>query len=512
MINENLQSALELLDYQLTTVINSRDEEHELSLEDQAAALFSVFHVAGFLDQASLAQAVHCLAVDRPFAQPPSVVFQDLCYAVALATDEGNFNSQVFLENFCNQDYLSVTDCVEIISFLQQTAFDRKFGEERDQLEAKPWMETHWQDFFAWSETLGLVAQQTSEAHCDAIAIMGAASFRLSERIQTFIDLADERKNAAEVYLLTSSRREVSLGLDEEHIIRATADFFEIDFLEPPFIDKPVSPNSKTTRQYPNTNEPITEKMMAEYLIWTLTGKDIRNNMQVSDAAVPEDHWRGNTASSAEDFANKFHQKFAHSSEIDGLTVMVIAEQPFTARMARQVQRELNKQFDASPIAINVIGEGKSLPSQVALSEMEINDVVAIAKRVHSSMAANMAERYNDCRQKLTNPRDPNSFMFSKRKQHVADTIERRCEEIRERIDLAGSGGSSGDTLSPEERSQQLEVVKTLVSEEPDSWDIPTLVEHMQSLRLDEELITLVVAIQQPVPPEVSVSAIYARP
>ncbi len=98
---------------------------------------------------------------------------------------------------------------------------------------------------------------------------------------------------------------------------------------------------------------------------------------------------------------------------------MIIAEQPYAGRMARQVQRAFNAEIHAQDLgkvikSFVVEGVGSGIPRE-DLSNIEV------LKRVNSELGSLMAERFYDARLRLSQGdlkvplRDPKILMFMDR-------------------------------------------------------------------------------------------------
>src|SRR5689334_21109023 len=125
-MNQNLAIALNLLDIKTKT---------------QAQAFFNYLHLAGYLSDELINKAIDYLASSKPFALDKEKVKADLRSACQ--------QTDTILDNFGKEDYFATDDIIDLITFLSQTAFDRKYGEERDKLKTKPWLEEHTEKFVA---------------------------------------------------------------------------------------------------------------------------------------------------------------------------------------------------------------------------------------------------------------------------------------------------------------------------------------------------------------------------
>jgi hypothetical protein len=405
-INPKLAEALNYLGFKEILLRNDKGEiTEQVSAKEHIKALFTYLNMAGYLTESLIKKAVEYLAIVKPFSSETEKVISDLYQACESSHQNGKFNADYFIANFAKEEYFAADDIIDLIVFLQQTAFDRRFGEERDRLQTKPWIEEH-KDEFKIAVKLGVVTPLPPlKAQYPAVGIMGAASTRVKTRLEYFRDL---KIDAGHVWAL-SGNRELSKGLDEEKIMEKTADF----------VGKPVKYIKKVSgvdsREF---LDGITETMMVNYLIREICPE---KKMGIVDSAVESGHWRATSAQSAADIAPLFIDKIQSGTiknTDDGqYHFLIIAEQPYPGRMARQVQREFNKVIQKrgleGKISVTVQGCGPGL------SEKDLANTQVLT-RLNSELGALMAERFNDARHTLQQKaglelRDQNIIMFSKR-------------------------------------------------------------------------------------------------
>ncbi|MCD6039106.1 MAG: hypothetical protein K0S27_506 [Gammaproteobacteria bacterium] len=410
-LNPNLAAALNLLEIKENHLRDEKGEEvNVVSPIEHAKALFSYFHMAGYLNEDLLKKAVQYLSASKAFACDDDTVFSDLKEACDKATSNGRFDVDVFMVNFAQQKYFTPADAVDLIVFLQQTAFDRQHGQERDRLQGRPWMEEHSLEFQDIATKLGVVTplpplkREYSEG-----CIMGAASKRVRERLIYFQNL---EINCNLIWAL-SGARELSKGLDEEVMMEAVA----------AYLGKPLKYVKKRvgdSGEYREFLEGITETMMVNYFIQTLCPA---KKIGILDSGVEAGHWRATAAQSAADIASMRVKDFIRALQSGEVAagyqhdVLIIAEQPYTRRMTMQIQREFNKAIKDAGLEekVRVIVEG----SGQGISEQDLLSTPVLA-RLNSELAALMAERFNRARSVLQQQahlelRDPSILMFNKR-------------------------------------------------------------------------------------------------
>lgn len=411
-INPNLAQALNLLDIREFYLHNNQDEESKeekttlVSRIEHAQALFSYLNMVGYLNEDLLKKAIDYLAASKPFKVENEIVFADLKNVCKDSNRDGKFNAAFFISNFAKQDYFAVDDIIDLIVFLQQTAFDRHDGVERDRLQVKSLTEEQQLAFVDHAKKLGVITPLPPlKNHYSGTGIMGAASFRVKKRLEYFCAL----NLKSELVLALSGDRELSKGLDEEPVMKEVADS----------LGKPVHYLKKKvgvdTREF---LDGITETMMVNYLIETICAN---KNIEIVDSAVELGHWRATTAQGAADVAciliRKIENQEIKNREDGRYSFSIIAEQPYPGRMAKQVQRAINKKIKELGLEekffIEVEGCGPGIPKQ----DLSNNQVLT---RVNSELGALMAERFNDARHILQQQpgldlRDPSILLFSKR-------------------------------------------------------------------------------------------------
>ena len=396
-MNTRLASALNLLQIGPVTLSNGT----KISAKEHAQALFTYLHMGNYLSKAALTKAVIYLAAAQPFAYDSEIVLSDLMGAVSAATAKGKFDTDVFITEFAKPSYLTVNDIIDILTFLQQTAFDRQFGVERDALPPKHWIKENSPQFYQLAAKLDVIAQHLPEAkHQHAVAIMGGASSRVMKRVDFFSNLAC----SYDFVCALSGNRELSKGLDDETIMQNVA-----ESLGKPvnYVEKKVGAATRVCL------DGVTETMMVNYMI----NKDRATKISIVDSAAQSQHWRATTSQSGVDVAKLLLTKIKNNeieNTSDGIyRVAIIAEQPYPGRMVKEVLREFDKEIKRQELngKITVVVEGCGpglLEQDTGYDEL---------LRVDSELGALMAQRFYDARlaQSGCEFRDENIIMFSKR-------------------------------------------------------------------------------------------------
>ena len=421
-MNRNLAGALSLLGIN-ELVITETGALKRLSPLEHANALFEYFELAGFLSDASLEKAVDYLSADQAFQVEATAVLEQLKGACRAARSAGDFNTKLFFTEFAKEPFFRTEDVIDLIVFLQQTAFDRQFGVERDRLTAKPWMLEHATKFFHLATHLGLTSEHRPQ-HKDyqGIGIMGAASFRVRARLEYFNHLGIA---CNELWAL-SGKRELSKGLDEEEVMLELASTLGIPAN---FIEKPAGTDTRVFL------DGITETQMVNFFIAKLCPE---KRIAILDSAIAEGHWRATTSQNATDIASIIIKRLM-TGEIempkDGIfRFMIIAEQPHTDRMARDVQRAFNT--EAAKQGCKICVEIEGCGSGINLEDASNQKILA---NLNSSLGSLMSERFRDARLHLTTrpsmkPRDPKILLFMERDRYFAELKADQASTIQRRL------------------------------------------------------------------------------
>jgi hypothetical protein len=367
-MNRNLQQALTLL---------------SLDNEDTAQRFLNYLHFADYLSPELIEKAARYLHTEKEFEQFENQSAEDI--SDKLKADCANFtNLETFLADF------SPRDIVDLLVFLQQTAFDRNFGQERNELASKPWMddEEKRDQFIDLQNCVGLVAEQKpTHEHYHAVGIMGASCPRVTTRINYFNQHVADSIAFKQVFAITGTR-ELKEGLDGQAII------------------------TTLNEQGLKANE----TQMVEYLIKSLCPD---NTMGIIDSSPGEWHWRADTAQNAKDFAYTMIKDVQPGTTYP---ILLVVEQPYGPRMVMQVQRALNEAAQKYNEQHNEQhGEPIHFTVEFAGNGIDVRNVTSdTVKQSNSDFAAWLGECYKDARSLQLGQalRDPNSLMYSSRDQH----------------------------------------------------------------------------------------------
>ncbi len=260
-------------------------------------------------------------------------------------------------------------------------------------------MEEKEKEFMLYADELGIVKRRDPSCkHYAFICLAGAASRRVVQRIENY-KTYDVTKDS--LWAL-SGARELSLGLDEEIVMKEVADYWKFPF------EIVAKGTGQSSRQYLNG---VTEAMMVKYLLQKHCSE---NNFQIVNSDVQAGHWRTTNAQNAKDIAIVVIDGIVDGqltkSEDGFYRGMVVAEQPYSHRFERQIQREIDKEIERRALNISVKVEG------CGGGISEINKEVLM--RMNSELGASMAERCIDARTSLSEKtilRSMDILLFQKR-------------------------------------------------------------------------------------------------
>lgn len=405
---DRLSEAFALLGLTENRLRNSEGELTRIvSQPEHLNALFSYFYIAGYLDDSLLQKAVTYLSTSKPFQRDEGQLITDLKSARDSAMINEKFDAGRFIKKLSEIDYLMVDDYIDLITFLQQTAFDRQFGVERDRLQAKPWMELYSSEFKEILINLGVATPlPPAKKQYLALCVMGASMPRVKQRLDYFKTLS----LTSSLVLALSGMRELSKGLDvDQEVMEAVARDAGLPVL---YVEKTIGAD---TRLYLNG---VTETMMVNYLIQRTCAD---RGIETIDSVVQAGHWRATTSQNAADVAKLILQKIKLENvafDDANYDILIIAEQPYATRMSIQIQREFNRIIAAEgleeKLSINIEGSGPGVADNQFATAADLS-------RINSELGALMAERYYNARASLEKSnanvvlRESEMIMFSTR-------------------------------------------------------------------------------------------------
>jgi hypothetical protein len=377
-----------------------------LGITDESTAknFLDYLDFSGYLDNKLLLKAVRYIHTERPL-----VGFETADIETIVAQLQNLFYGST-------TEIFSPFDLADLIVFLQQTAFDRQFATERNELTSKPWMNDAKQrnQFLRLQEACALTNEQLpKQMYYHAVGIMGASYPRAIKRIEYF-NTINASLHFEHIFAMTG-KRALSDGLDGKENIQLLAETLGTT---PQYI---LNEYGKTVV------ENIDETDMVESLIKTYCPEH-RTKISVIDSQVSSWHWRADTSQNAKDFASILIQAIQNSETrpLDGIyQILIIVEQPYANRMSKQIQRALDdiaqryNHKNSDDIHFIVEASGKGIPTFTD----EATAIKAVTQS-NSDFAAWLAECYKDFRLSLAleniTQRNADCIMFSSREKYFA--------------------------------------------------------------------------------------------
>jgi hypothetical protein len=329
-------------------------------------------------------------------------------------------------------DNIKVEDIEAWILYVAQNAFNRKIGQERNELSSAQWMKDYEIQYLEYAKTLGMIdAISPTQQEYDNDWIAGASRVGLLARILHHNTLIQQIKVHGEVLVL-AGQRPLWADLDGinpdtyKQLIKAYKNRQDINQLdvsvligedkerneegkqyllylakrsnitlnpEEPFVvykdgeaPKGLFPN----RIYPNyavgEDRKLTESLMSSDLLKTFS---VGNTAVVIDTQAGEHNQRPNTASTAYDAANYLVTRIQNGDfgNQKGFTILFISNNPYIKRQTIATQREVdavvkNSGLDKKGYIVKVEGVGFGAKQDVAT--------------IHSELGALVAEQFKD--------------------------------------------------------------------------------------------------------------------
>ena len=137
---------------------------------EEQKALLDIFSIAGYLTREELWKSIYSSQIFND----PQAVFVDICSAL-YASDE-LVSTDDIIRNISGSSY-DADQIAGLILYIAQTAFDRKRGQERSELNRKNWMTESKVEYFDAAERLGLInaIHPNFDIHYDAVVVLGAS-------------------------------------------------------------------------------------------------------------------------------------------------------------------------------------------------------------------------------------------------------------------------------------------------------------------------------------------------
>jgi hypothetical protein len=355
---------------------------------EQQEALFNVFKIAGYLEPQLLWSAMYR---SRIFDNPESA-----------------FVELVEPSNFLSTKKYSDIDFAKLILYMSQTAFDRKVGQERCELNEKAWMVDRQGDYFECAERLGLMqsVQPDYKMEYDAALVLGASRPALYPRLMELNHYLKMGLKTHQLFVLTG-QRELWAEIDgfHPHVLEtfekgkeqgASVNEVTVDVGFDSLADK-VEEGRRYMKKLADAcgvaydqDDPFEMRGGRSYLRMTSDGNKITEvamaqnllvefaliKLEVIDNAMQKSGKRPDTVSTAKQVAHQFVQSIVdQKSDKKVFNLIAVTNNPYVERQTIAVQREFDKALDhfgLHDVIIKVHGAGFKARRDVANIHSEI--------------------------------------------------------------------------------------------------------------------------------------------
>ena len=440
--------------------------------ETQQEALLNVFYLSGYLKPTKLWHDINSIGIKDPEKAFKSI-YKELVKAGADQDDPAKFNPKSLRKNFLKNSDLDVQDIEDLILYVAQHAFNRKAGQERNELTAQSWMDKYKGVYWQSARELNLIDSIEPPQHGEYQSrwVAGASRVGILTRLiyDDYISQLKKINVTGETSILAGGR-ELWANIDGispktyERLLEAKQHNFNIDKLDiavpigedlerteegkrymlqlaekngirldpaEPFVQCRTGecpPGRFPSRDYANylikTGVKLTESMMAEDLLRFFFPS--QKSVIVDTANVGEQ--RPTTATTAKDVAKIMVEEIIagkYGNKKD-LKVLYQTNNPYIERQTLGTQQEVDKVLleyglDKQGYMITVEGVGFACKQDVAT--------------VHSEVGALVAEKWKaaagkDNQQGLIPKRDIKTLLFQTRDNNVQVPAEPDISDI----------------------------------------------------------------------------------
>jgi hypothetical protein len=315
--------------------------------------------------------------------------------------DDGNFDNE---------------DAVDLVTYLQQTAFGRAVGQERNELQNQSWMETHKDRFMQNAEALGVINETRPERqNFDYSFLMGAARLRAQTRTQDLKNQAEDGLEPGVVKVL-AGQRELNAELDglgpEAEVKKQDGITYIFNLaakhdIQPNPQQAFIERNGRTFFNYAdNQQQRVTETLMMNDQVETILGDTDIEYILVDTQS--DENGRPTTKTTSDDALKSIIEGLGETPQQD-IHVLVQSNQPYVERQRLVVERsfrDLKEEFGLDGVNFVFHGTG------------EANELGAVG--VNSALGALSGERYSALtRDDDGRKRDASSLMFQTREKET---------------------------------------------------------------------------------------------
>ncbi|WP_425361924.1 hypothetical protein [Candidatus Tisiphia endosymbiont of Mystacides longicornis] len=412
----------------------------------QQDSLLKILHLAGYLQPEKLWRDLACFDKTGNSEKIFASISRSLIKSRATQDAPDQFDAKLLRKNlFKATNELSVRDVEDWLLYVAQNAFNRKVGQERNELTNENWMIKYASQYIDAAKQLGLIDEIPPQHQEYAESwIAGASRIGLLARIIYYNKIIEQIKINGSVLVLAGARPlwanidginpktydkllkiwqdkgdinklDASLLVGEDsarteegkEYMGSLAKSYNIVLeLTQPFIQYTTKEECPAGffpgRVYPNyatTDETkLTESLMSEDLLNNFLNKEQRSSAEVINTELGNNNARPNTATTAYDAAVTLVDKILSGGlgEQKDYVILFISNNPYIQRQTIATQREVDKilqkyGLDKKGYHIEVEGVGFSSKQDVPTIHSELACLIAELWKNHNLLVSNEA-------------------------------------------------------------------------------------------------------------------------
>lgn len=426
--------------------------------ENQQEALLNIFYLSGYLKPASLWHDINSIGKIKDPEKVFKSVYKDIIKSGANQDDPAKFNLKYLSKNFLKNADIDVQDAQDLLLYIAQHAFNRKAGQERNELTSQDWMHKHKDIYMQSARELNLIdsIEPAQGAEYQLRWIAGASRVGVLSRLiyDSYISDAKALKVSGDTSILTGER-ELWANIDGinpktyEALLNAKQNKINIDDLDIAVNIGEDLERTEEGKKYmlelaKNNNilldpiQPFVRCKAGECSEGRFPGRDYANYVDKSGAKLTEtlmsrdllhsffpdqkssivdttsqNGERPNTSSTAKDAAKVLIEEIITKKHADQKEFKILYQtnNPYIERQTLVTQREVDKllvEYGLSQREYKIIVEGVGFKCK--------QDVATI----HSELGALLTEKWKTAAQKdeqegVTSKRDIKTLLFQTR-------------------------------------------------------------------------------------------------
>ena len=369
--------------------------------EDKQIAFITNLYLAGYFKPESIWQAINMMQYDANnkkteiWKKEPQITFANVVKSLQKSgSNQENpekFNAKELLNSFMNEDeFFSKQNVADMILYLSQNAFDRKKGQERNELEKKPWSDIHQELYSQNAKILGMIEERTPlQKKYDETWIQGASRLRITTRMQSAKEYQKNGIDLGQVRLLTGERElwaeidklpNESIDICKEFLLKlATTNNIKLDGFE----ERVVAGSSRTYPKYAEgETKKLTETLMAKAIYKETFGSEIAEDQVIDSKAYPSESRPTTTKAAVDITREKLLQRIRNQEFTETPLIMIVSNQPYADRQTLSTERAALEEMRKNVFNTEISFEGVGDSCEVGVTA------------IHSELGALVNEKY----------------------------------------------------------------------------------------------------------------------